>query len=689
MAEILSPAGGPEQLFAAVQSGADAVYLGLKRFSARGSAVNFDEQQLKEAVSFCHQRGVKVYAAVNTMLFDGELADCAETLRILCETGVDAAIVQDPAVAELAQSCCPELELHASTQMTLHTAAGCEFARRLGYTRTVLSRELPADVIKELCKLQNMEIEIFVHGALCMSVSGQCLMSAVVGGRSANRGICAQPCRLPCSVKKGRQDHVLSLKDMSILHDLPELAEFGVDSLKIEGRMKRPEYAALSAYCAKKALAGEDYDERLLADVFSRGGFTDGYLKRRTGAEMFGTRTAEDAKTAAAAYPAIHELYRREYKRARLDIAADVRRGEPLHITATDENGLRAEFIGKVPEQAQNKPCDEAFLRKQLGKLGDTYFELGDMHCEIDDGLAVAAGELNAARRELCEKLSALREEHFSRRVDFTLDIPKPEPRERDFGEPRLRVNVCKAEQLAMLDPEDIEIAWLPLDMNEIKKAAERFPAEKLGVAMPRFTLDENSQTALLEQAKHTHIKHILCTNYAHIITAQKLGLTPHGAAGLNIANSLALKKLREFGVADAVISPEMKASQISALAPEIPIGAEGYGRLPLMLTVNCPIRAAVGCKKCTGAVYDRTGRRFPIKCSKRLGYTELLNSDLLCISDKMADFRAVDFVQIELFDESAERAAEVINMFKYQKQCTAINGETITRGLYYRGLKG
>ena len=283
MAEILSPAGGPEQLFAAVQSGADAVYLGLKRFSARGSAVNFDEQQLKEAVSFCHQRGVKVYAAVNTMLFDGELPDCAETLRILCETGVDAAIVQDPAIAELAQSCCPELELHASTQMTLHTAEGCEFARRLGYTRTVLSRELPADVIKELCKLQNMEIEIFVHGALCMSVSGQCLMSAVVGGRSANRGICAQPCRLPCSVKKGRQDHALSLKDMSILRDLPKLAEFGVDSMKIEGRMKRPEYAALSANCAKKALAGEDYDERLLADVFSRGGFTDGYLKRRTG----------------------------------------------------------------------------------------------------------------------------------------------------------------------------------------------------------------------------------------------------------------------------------------------------------------------------------------------------------------------------------------------------------------------
>ena len=269
-----------EALVAAVQNGADAVYMGFGAFNARRSARNFSDEEFRAAVSSCHLRGVKVYLTLNTLVTDRELSALAAEARTASECGVDAILVQDWGVLATLQKIIPDVPLHASTQMTLHTAAGCEFARRLGYTRTVLSRELPADVIKELCKQQNMEIEIFVHGALCMSVSGQCLMSAVVGGRSANRGICAQPCRLPCSVKKGRQDHVLSLKDMSILHDLPELAEFGVDSLKIEGRMKRPEYSALSAYCAKKALAGEDYDERLLADVFSRGGFTDGYLKR-------------------------------------------------------------------------------------------------------------------------------------------------------------------------------------------------------------------------------------------------------------------------------------------------------------------------------------------------------------------------------------------------------------------------
>ena len=219
MAEILSPAGGPEQAKAAVLCGADAVYLGLKQFSARNSAVNFDERQLKEVVSFCHRRGVKVYAAVNTIMFDSELEQCRDVLQLLCEVGVDGVISQDLCIVSIAEKCCPQLELHASTQMTLHTKKGCEFAASLGFTRTVLSRELPFEIISSLSG-EKMETEVFVHGALCMSVSGQCLFSSAVGGRSANRGMCAQPCRLPCSVKKGREEYALSLKDMSLLDDL-------------------------------------------------------------------------------------------------------------------------------------------------------------------------------------------------------------------------------------------------------------------------------------------------------------------------------------------------------------------------------------------------------------------------------------------------------------------------------------
>lgn len=684
MAEILSPAGGPEQAKAAVLCGADAVYLGLKQFSARNSAVNFDARQLKEIVSFCHRRAVKVYAAVNTMMFDSELEQCRDVLRLLCEVGVDGVISQDLCVVSIAEKCCPQLELHASTQMTLHTKKGCEFAASLGFTRTVLSRELPFEIISSLSG-GKMETEVFVHGALCMSVSGQCLFSSAVGGRSANRGMCAQPCRLPCSVKKGREEYALSLKDMSLLDDLQRLEACGVDSMKIEGRMKRPEYAALSAYCAEKALNGEPYDKVLLKDVFSRGGFTDGYLKGRLGAQMFGRRTGEDAKNAGEAYPKIHELYRREKKRSQLSFFVTVKEGEPIKISAVDENGLYAEYVGGVPDTAKNRPCDSEFAKKQLSKLGETFYEADSVTCDIGGGLSVAASEFNSARRIICESISQQREEYFSRKVPFDSGAFQTDIERRKLRyNYSIRINAVRAKQLERLSPDSFDIAFLPLEIKELRQAVGMFGAQKIGVAMPRFTFNESSDTALLKEAASLGIKHILCTNFAHIQTAKELSLVIHAGMGLNTANTLAVKKLEQLGAVDFVASPEMKASQINSLGGGIPMGVFAYGRLPLMLTANCPIFASVGCKNCTGRVFDRTGRAFPIKCSKRFGYTELLNADITCISDKTDDFGAVDFMQIELFDESPERTAEVVKLFE-DKAAYAFGGN-VTRGLYYRG---
>lgn len=683
MAEILSPAGGPEQAAAAVRSGADAIYLGLKKFSARASAVNFDEEQLRETVNFCHQRGVKVYAAVNTIVFDSELAELDETLRLLCEVGVDAVISQDLAVVSAARRCCPELELHASTQMTLHTALGCEFAARLGFKRTVLSRELPRETILALSG-GDMEIEIFVHGALCMSVSGQCLMSAAVGGRSANRGACAQPCRLPCSVKKGGDDYALSLKDMSILPELPSLAAGGVDSMKIEGRMKRPEYAALSAYCAGKALNGERYDEPLLQKVFSRGGFTDGYLNGRRGG-MFGRRTADDGKAAIDAYPKIHELYRHERKCSQLRFSVRIKRGERVMITAEDENGLRAEFSADPPQQAVSRPVDEQLVRRQLSKLGDTFYELLSLNCEIDEGLSVSPSVLNAARRELCGRLTELRQRHYSRVVPFK--SAPPAKMSRHIVQNRtLRISAQNAVQLSRLDPNDIELAFLPLDIATLRKALGHFPTDKLGIAMPRFTFDEGRDIQKVKEAQQLGITHMLCTNFAHIMIAEQLGLTAHAAGGLNTANSAALDMLEQLGVGSAVVSPELKIGQINALGGGLKRGVTAYGRLALMLTVNCPLMGLVGCKGCTGRVYDRTGRAFPIRCSKAQGYTELLNSDLLSLSDKQEELYGADFFQLEFNEENPARAAEIVSIFKRQKKLT--DSGTVTRGLYYRGVK-
>ncbi len=688
MPEILSPAGGYEQAVAAVSCGADAVYLGLKRFSARAGANNFDEEELRRIVDYCHERGVKVHVAVNTVIFDDELSELADTLALICEVGADAVISQDLAVVSMAEKCCPKLSLHASTQMTIHTADGLEFARRLGFERAVLSRELPAEIISELAK-HDIETEVFVHGALCMSVSGQCYMSAMIGGRSANRGGCAQPCRLPCSVKKGREDYALSLKDMSHLRHLRDLDAAGVDSFKIEGRMKRPEYAALSAHAARKALSGEDYDEALLAEVFSRGGFTDGYYTARRGREMFGRRTKEDAAAARSAYPRIHELYRREYKRSQVSFEVSVRAGEPLTITARDENGLTAAYTGDAPQTALNRPCDEEFVRKQLSKLGDGFFELSEIECHIDGGLAVPAGALNSARRALTEELCQKRRAFFSAHTDF--DSAAAEKLRKSESSRRgrhihhsIRISAQTAEQISLLSPDSAELVFLPPEISEIRKALDSFPAEKLGVAMPRFTFDEQRDLAQLKEIAALGIKHILCTNCAHIETALRLGLIPHGGMGLNVTNTLAIRKLQELGLADVILSPELKAAQISALGGDIPVGVMAYGRLPMMLTANCPIRAQVGCKNCGKSLYDRTGREIKVRCSKVRGYVELLNSDILSISDKLSDFSAADMLMLELYDETAEQLRDIARAFAEGRP---IGLKNITRGLYYRGV--
>ncbi len=683
MSEILSPAGGYEQAVAAVGCGADAVYLGLKRFSARAGANNFDADELRRITDFCHERGVKVHVAVNTVVFDDELEALADTLALICEAGADAVISQDLAVKSMAEKCCPGLPLHASTQMTLHTEKGVEFARKLGFERVVLSRELPAEIIARLAKA-DIETEVFVHGALCMSVSGQCYMSALTGGRSANRGGCAQPCRLPCSVKKGGGDYALSLKDMSHLPHLREIEAAGVDSFKIEGRMKRPEYAALSAHAASQARKGGDYDEKLLSEVFSRGGFTDGYYTAKRGAAMFGRRTKEDAAAAKSAYPRIHELYRREFKRSAVSFAVTVKAGQPLTVTAAEENGLTASFTGDIPEPAVSRPCDSEFVKKQLSKLGDSFFELKDLTCDIEDGLAVPAGALNSARRELTAELCRKRREFYTPSADFDRAaagqlLSGETSRRRRHIHHSIRITAHSAEQLSALDPGTVELVFLPPE--EIKKAAEFFPAEKLGALMPRFTFDEERDTARLIQSG---AEHMLCTNYAHIETARQLGLIPNGGMGLNVTNTLAIEKLAGLGLADVILSPELKAAQINALGGDIPAGIMAYGRLPMMLTVNCPIRAQVGCRNCRRQLYDRTARELKVRCSKQQGYVELLNPDILSVSDRQADFPAVDFMVLELYDETPEQVRDIAAAFMSGRPAAAKN---ITRGLYYRGV--
>ena len=353
MLELLSPAGSPEAVRAAVQSGADAVYLGYGNFNARRNAVNFDEAALQEAVQYCHLRGVKVYLTLNTLLNDRELTQAAKLVDQVSQMGVDALLVQDLGVARMCRQVAPDLPLHASTQMTIHSLDGAKAAADLGMTRVVVSRELSRDQIAYLCDRSPVEIECFVHGALCMCYSGQCFFSSVIGGRSGNRGMCAQPCRLNYGWGQTADKPLLSLKDMSLAKHLQELEEMGVACAKIEGRMKRPEYVAVVTKVYATAIREHrdptPGEQQALAHAFSRQGFTDGYFMDKTGRHMFGIR--EKTPVPTQLFAAAKGDYSKEHPTVPVKLYALVAAGEPVQVAAEDADGHIAKAEGPVPEE--------------------------------------------------------------------------------------------------------------------------------------------------------------------------------------------------------------------------------------------------------------------------------------------------------------------------------------------------
>lgn len=415
MIEILAPCGGEDCLPAALNTGADAVYFGTSAFSARKNAKNFTPEQTKAAIRLCHASGVKVHIAMNTLLFDSELGEAVKVAKALYEAGADALIVQDLGLARLLRSEIPEMPLHASTQMTVTSAAGAEFARKAGFSRVVLAREMSLAEIERVVRSVDIETEVFVHGALCVCLSGQCLMSAMYGGRSGNRGMCAQPCRLDFAC--GKRHSVLSLKDLSAVSLLPELERIGVTSAKIEGRMKRPEYVAAAVSACRSVLSGNEPDMDSLRAAFSRGGFTSAYLDGSL-RDMQGTRTKEDVQATQKILRELRRLYDKPYKRFTADIAVKIEKNAPITAEVSCVGILRRDvrvFLNYesvfFPEEAVSRPTSAEEVREQLSKMGGTVFEAGEITCEIGESLRVSAAVLNELRRailaELEEKITA------------------------------------------------------------------------------------------------------------------------------------------------------------------------------------------------------------------------------------------------------------------------------------------
>lgn len=676
MTEILAPVGGKEQLIAAVRSGADAVYLGAKNFNARRNASNFEDFELPEIVSYCHERGVKVHVVLNTLVMDPEIPALIEEIKNVASSGADAVIVQDLAVAKLVREICPSIEMHASTQMTIHDLSGAFAAESLGFKRAVLSRELSLDEIKYIAERTEIELEVFVHGALCMCMSGCCYLSSVLGGRSGNRGLCAQPCRL--DFRFGEKDHALSLKDMSHIEYIRELSRAGVSSFKIEGRMKRPEYVAAAVTACKAALAGQKPDIESLRAVFSRQGFTDGYLTGKRAPDMFGFRSHDDVTAADKVLKSLVNLYKDEADHIPLKMGLFISETKPSVLTVSDgENCVSVR--GAVCEKALHSPTDETLARRYLSKTGGTPFYLSELDFSSEGEPIIAAGEINEMRRKALSMLSEMRSKVYPHDV-FEFDLPKPE--KHIAKKTAVRIRAEKFEQV--LFENEAEAIILPV--SEIEKhpeAIEKF-GEKLFAELPAlvFPLDEEKLKYRLIELYEKGLRHALCENIGTLFLARDCLLTAHGGHGLNILNSIALEEYEELGLSDATLSFELSAAKIKHLGGKIKRGILGYGYLPLMRMRACPIKKTSGCKNCPGKgkIKDRMGKEFTYLCfEKKFG--TLYNSVPLYTADK--DFSGIDFMTLYFTTESPENCKKIYEMFISK---TPADFEK-TNGLYFREL--
>ncbi len=681
MAEILAPAGSFESLVSAVRCGTNAVYIGGKSFSARQNASNFTFEEIEKAVELCHLSGVKIYVALNTVIFDNQIEKFINDVKKYASMGVDAFIVQSMGVAEIIRNTVLDMPLHASTQMTVHTVNGALTAKSLGFKRVVLSRELSFSQIKEISSL-DIETEVFVHGALCMSVSGQCYMSAVIGSRSANRGLCAQPCRLPFSSCGNKNANALSLKDLCLAEYVRKLDEIGVNSLKIEGRMKRPEYVASAVTEYRKALEGGNPDTEKLSHIFSRSGFTDGYFTENR-KNMFGSRRKEDVISAERVFPEIHELYRREYKRGTIDFNVSIKNDEPVSVSVCDNEGNNAIIYGDIPQKALKRPTDSEMIEKQFSKLGDTIYSLGNISSHIDDGLIIPASALNELRRNAVSQLDRERIKKNTPIYTINNDFQPYFPKKLNLKHSLLRISVRKLNQLEKSDLSNIEYISVPLKEIEVNqnKISEDIK-NKIIISPPRFTFNEGKIIKRLENLYKNGFKRLMCCNVSYIETGKNIGFILHGDYGLNITDSYSLKAFSEMGLTDTIISHEMKLSQAYTLADYLPYGITAYGRLPLMLTVNCPIKNETGCKNCSGILTDRTGSKSPVMCSEE--YSEIFNSRKLYMADRDKEINNFDFISLMFTDENSEEVKEIISAYTLHNNNAPSD---ITRGLLYRGV--
>ena len=647
--ELLAPAGSFDCLVAAIRGGADAIYVGGKKFGARAYAKNFDSEELSRAVTYAHLHKRKIYVTLNTLILDREMEEALEYARELYRMGVDALIVADLGLVRVLREHLPDFELHGSTQMSVHNSLGADEAYKLGCARVVLARELSKENIRLTTEKSLPEIEVFLHGALCVCHSGQCLFSSMVGGRSGNRGECAQPCRLPYN---GENNYPISLTDLCLAEHIRALCDSGVASLKIEGRMKSPEYVYTVTSIYRRLLdeyrsaTSEEMSE--LRAAFSRGGFTDKYFTDRIFEKMTGTRGEDDKEFSRAM-----KLAPTEIQRKRVSAIAEFALDKPSRLTLTDgEKTVTAE--GASPRPAENRPLTEADLKDRLSKMGTTYLALSpeDIEIRLEEGINLSPAEINALRRGAAEAF-----EDTKRPLP---EAPPLTPTKSTYNLPKAELSALFLSRESYLDAIKASDVTRGISKTFLPLFSYREGDGVNGVYIPPVITESEIPfiREKMKMAKNAGILYALVGNIGHIPLVKEFGFTPFGDFRLNVMNSYTGDAYAELGIEDLILSPELTLPQARDIG--------GYtihlGRIPLMLTERCFVKENFGCQRCNKAyLEDRKGERFPI--IREFEHRNLiLNSRLTYMGDKKADLASARLTRGH-FIFSTESGEEILRL--------------------------
>ena len=692
MMELLAPAGSMEALRAAVQNGANAVYLGCGQFNARQSAKNFTPQALAEAIKYCHVRGVAVHLTLNTLVSDKETADAITLIRHAAESGIDAFIVQDLGILRLCKQIAPQIPVHGSTQMTINSLPGVLLCAAWGLDRVVLSRELSREEIRYICQNSPIEIEVFAHGALCMCYSGQCYLSAAIGGRSGNRGRCAQPCRQTYGYGRWQHKYPLSLKDNCLVHYLQDLDAMGVASIKLEGRMKKPEYVASVTNVYRQALDNGNVTRDMMTQLhtaFNRQGFTDGYYAGNLGSHMFGIR--EDKREDAAWAKQMRQTYETtETGLVPITFQAIIR-PDSSSLRVIDPDGRVCTLNGPVPEAARTMELTSDALNARLEKTGGTPYYCINVQSDITPGLTMSASAINTMRRDVLNLLTAQR----ARRDEIRVSRPNKIttfPGQRSA--PGLTVQVSSPEQitgrLLKMAP---AVLYVPLHILAQDAALCAMLTHQVNVCavLPRIAHDKelDKLRQQMRTVKGYGVREVLVGNLGLLIPARECGMRIRGDFSLNLYNSGAVNAMRELELRSACLSFEMTLPQIRDVSKAVPCELLVYGRLPLMVTENCLIQGKTGACTChlgPTKLTDKTGAEFPVIRDGESCRSILLNGKKLNWLDRQEDLARLGLWATRLCF-TTENPREVDQILASYQDPTPFDPGASTRGLYLRGL--